>query len=794
MLSCDNVFQLILRRGRSRPNKFYQRAMGLVFLTALYCAVGGIPVVSSADDLQDALQTDLQPLLKTYCLDCHNSDSAEGDVVLNVPGAIDAFRRDRELWMRALRQVRSGVMPPSDAMELPDAQRERMSQLIDRIANSIDCGPNVNPGQITLRRLNSSEYRNTIRELTGIDYVPAKGFPGDDVGYGFDNIGDVLSLPPLLMEKYLEAAEEIMGQAIKTPDPIQIFQLARDGASLVNAERYGVSEGRLLLYSHGEVHLEESIPFDAKYELTIKAYGDQAGDEPAKIEVKLDDKQLKILDVPATETTDYTFPVELKKGTHKLSFTFINDFYREAKGDQKGADRNLYIARVELAGKSQDVAAKVEGPLPESHRKLIFATPGPKVSAEDASVKVIQRFASRAFRRPATRQEVDKLSRLAAAVRDDGGSFDESMQVAFQAVLVSPHFIYKVEQPRKPNDAGVYPSVDDYEFASRLSYFLWNSMPDDELFALAYNGTLRRPQVLREQVARLIKDSRSTWMIDSFASQWLQLRNLDKAAPDEKQFPEFNDELKQLLRRETLTFFAAIVRYDRPITEFLDGRFTYVNEPLAKYYGIKGIMGDEFQFVRFDEGMRGGLLTQASILTVTSNPTRTSPVKRGKWILENILGTPPPPAPANVPELERAELTGTMRERLVQHRENPACASCHQLMDPLGFALENFDAIGRWRQQADGQPVDARGELPGGVTINGVGDLRNVLSTQRRDLFVRCLTEKLLTYALGRGLEYYDKCVIDKIVARLESSEFRSLELLLAIVESDPFQKQGVRE
>ncbi|WP_417744315.1 DUF1592 domain-containing protein [Rosistilla oblonga] len=748
----------------------------------------------SAADLDKILKSELQPLLKTYCLDCHDAASAEGGVALETPASALAMRMDRETWMRALRQVQAEVMPPSDSPEMPAADRAAMIHLIDEVANSVDCGPNVNPGKITLRRLNSSEYRNTIRELTGVDYTPAANFPGDDVGYGFDNIGDVLSLPPLLLEKYLQAAEEIMGQAIKTAPGAQLFSVQRPGENLGDADKYSTRNGSVSLSSSGEVYLQEKIPFGGQFELRLTAYGDQAGDEPVKFEVKVDGKLQRIVSVPASDPTDYTIKLRLSKGKHKISFAFTNDYYKPATDGKKGEDRNAAIAHVMLSGESKVDNSKVVGDLPATHRKLIFVTPSRDRTPESAAAEVIQRFASRAFRRPATNDEIRRLGMLAAEVRNDGGTFDESIQVAFQAVLVSPHFLYKFEQPRQPDANGVYPPVNAFELAARLSYFLWSSMPDEELFKLAWNDSLHDPEVLAGQVHRMLKDPRSVLMVDNFASQWLQLRNLSKSNPDQSQFPEFDDEIRGLLRRETLTFFAAVMRYDRPITELLDGRFTYLNERLAKFYGVPGISGDEFQFVRFEDGVRGGLLTQASILTVTSNPTRTSPVKRGKWILDNILGTPPPPAPPNVPELERSELTGTMRQRLVQHRDNPACASCHKLMDPLGFALENFDAIGQWRQQQDGLPVDASGELPGGIKITGVEDLRKVLVEQQREQFVRCVTEKLLTFALGRGLEYYDKCAVDKIQNRLAANDYRFSELILGIVQSDPFQKQGVRQ
>ncbi len=757
-------------------------------------AVGSLacPATARADDAarHAAFQDELVPLLRTYCYDCHGERDGEGDVSLANQRSADDLRKNRELWMRTLRQVQGQAMPPADADPLDPATRNKLVQLIDSLANSVDCVQHPNPGKVTLRRLNRAEYRNTVQDLLGVDYQPAASFPGDDVGYGFDNIGDVLSLPPLLMEKYLTAAETIAGKAIVTPPPPRLYRFDERAVQAIDADKYSNRDGRLTMASRGTVSVRPEIPFVGSYKLVLTAGGSQGGDEPVRVQVKLADKEIAVIDVPSEEGQDYELPLRLPPGTRELSFTFINDFY-----DPKNKiDRNLDLYHIHIEGierRRQEVSGEAK---PASHKAILFVEPGPDRTAEQATAQVLSRLASRAFRRPATAEEVHRLQALAAEVRSDGGTFEESIQVALQAILVSPHFLFKVERPRPFAAGQPAPAVSQYELATRISYFLWSSMPDDELLLLAHRGQLSDAARLRQKIASMLQDQRSNALVENFASQWLQLRNLSAADPDPRQFPEFNDQIRQLMQRETLTFFAAVMRQNRPLTTLLDGEFTFLNEPLAAFYQIPGVQGEHFREVSLQDSPRGGLLTQGSILVVTSNPTRTSPVKRGKWILDNLLNQPPPPAPPNVPELGKAELTGSLRERMEQHRANPACAACHRVMDPLGFALENFDAAGRWRTLEGGQPIDVSGELPDGTRFRGIEELRGVLTDQHREQFVRCLIEKMLTYAVGRGVEYYDRCATDEIYQLLQANDFRFAYLIAGIIESDPFQKQGERE
>ena len=758
------------------------------FVTFLTAAAGASPAWA-ADDPR--FTTELLPLLETYCYDCHDADS---DVPLGRDATLTDMRSHRDVWNRAIDQIRLGTMPPADGEMLEANDRESLAKLIDSLANAIDCVRNPNAGRVTLRRLNRAEYRNTIRDLTGVDYEPADGFPGDDVGYGFDNIGDVLSLPPILMEKYLNAAEAIVGRAIDTPPPPRRLVIDRRPESLIGADKYSARDGSLNIGSNGAVTLQVDLEFGGAFDVVVTASGDQAGGDPVMMRVGSGGQE-RVIAVPSDDPEDYVVPLRLGKGTRQIEIAFTNDFYN---ADTK-ADRNLRLHHVRLEGDEKRSAFERRR-RPRSHDALVFVRPGGDVGEDAATRRVMSRFASRAFRRPAVGSEIDRLATLAAEVRDDGGTFDESIQVAMSAVLCSPHFLFKVERPRTPEivdgrlTGEPMPRVSDYELATRLSYFLWSSMPDDELLLLAHRGQLRRREVLMKKVAAMLRDPRANRFVENFAGQWLMLRNLDVVDPDRRLFRTYDGQINRLMRRETLTFFAAVMRENLPATALLDADFTFLNERLAKYYNVRGVEGNQFRRVSLDGTPRGGLLTHASVLTVTSNPTRTSPVKRGKFILENVLGTPPPPAPPGIPELDRDQLTGSLRERMRQHREDPACASCHATMDPLGFALENFDAVGRYRTREGVHRIDASGELPDGTRLDGLDGLRRLLTDERREQFVQCLTEKMLTYAIGRGIEYYDRCAVDKIVAGARRHDYRFAYLVAGIVASDPFQKQGVRE
>lgn len=617
------------------------RSALLLISTAALAMLAAQAAPQPADDKKPdeaVFSKQIAPILAKYCIGCHGGAEPKAEL------AFDKFKDDAsalkepKVWERVGKIIQSREMPPKDKPKPTAAEYAVITSWIDKQFAQRDTGPR-NPGRVTIRRLNRAEYNNTIRDLIGVSFQPADDFPSDDVGYGFDNIGDVLSMPPILLEKYLAAAEKIVAQAFATP-----------------------------------------------------------------------------------------------------------------------AIRN----------------------------RLVFG---------DDARAILERFASRAYRRPVKETELARLLSLVSLAEKNGDGLDKGLQLAFQAVLVSPHFLFRVELDPTPDDPDQVRVLNDFELATRLSYFLWSSMPDEELFALARQNALRKNGSLEVQVKRMLQDSKARALVDNFAGQWLQLRNLKSATPDPKLFPTFSEALRSAMVTETEMFFETIVKEDRSVLEFLDADFIFVNEPLAKHYGIPDVAGLEFQRVDLTDGRRGGLLTQASILTVTSNPTRTSPVKRGKFILENILGTPPPPPPPEVPELSedrRVVNAESLRKRLEQHRADPNCAVCHERMDPLGFAFENYDAIGAWRtgEGRDGKlAIDPAGTLPGGESFSGPAELKSLLK-KRDGEFRRCLTEKLLTFALGRGLETYDNVTVDEIARAVADKGNRFSALVLQIVSSDPFQKR----
>jgi hypothetical protein len=725
---------------------------------------------------------DVQPLLAQYCFECHQGEKAKGGL------AFDTFRDERtaigssQAWKKVLDNLESEMMPPDGKPQPTDAERALVIRWIESRVLKIDCSK-VDPGRATIRRLNRTEYNNTVRDLLGVDVKPADDFPSDDVGYGFDNIGDVLSMPPVLMERYLAAAERIAEAAILTPDPDRAPVLSGKGRTLASVS---------------EADLEVELTRTADYVLRVDAWAQQAGPETAKMTLRLDGLDLQTFDVEAVEgePAPYELKLNVPAGKHRFTARFINDYYKADDPDPRNRDRNLIIERLSVQGP----LGMLPENLPASHTSLITgrpsAKPGESASDQegfDAWARTIMRkFASRAYRRPATDAELERLTRIVVAATKEGDSFERGIQVAVQAVLVSPHFLFRIEIDPEPLNPQAVRTINEYELATRLSYFLWSSMPDDELLRLAQTGSLRKEGNLTAQVRRMLKDPKSSSLVENFAVQWLQLRNLKTVNPDKNQFAGFDEALRTAMETETRLFFEAIVREDRNIFDLLDGDFTFVNDRLAKHYGIAGVEGPQFRRVTLATPERGGLLGHASVLTVTSNPTRTSPVKRGKWILENLLNAAPPPPPANVPELKTSGEEGaaaTLRQRMVQHRENPACSVCHTQMDALGFGLENYDPIGAWRTKDGTFDIDAAGSLPGGASFKSPGELKAILRAREGE-FRRCLAEKLLTYALGRGLEYYDKCTVDTIVRNLAANRDNFSVLVLEIVNSDAFQKR----
>ena len=776
------------------------RPTALIALAFAWSVAGGAlaqaPKSAALSPPASAYSAQIQPIVAKYCVGCHGPEKPKNGLNLaNYPTELSVLK-DLKTWTKVLDAVESGSMPPDDRPQPSKAESTQVVQYLQSLVSKANCQVAQDPGRVTLRRLNREEYNNTVRDLVGVDFRPADDFPSDDVGYGFDNIGDVLSLPPLLMEKYLAAAEAIAREAIIADDeprgPTRRFKadaVAKPGTGHADGE-----SGFWLMSSNAEVGVDNPFPKSGTYVLKAKAYGTQAGKDLPKLEFLIDGKSARGFEVKAEADSPavYASKVKIKLPVKRFAAAFTNDAWYPDFPDPTKRDRNLAIEWIEVVGPTYSLP----NDLPESHRKIIFHRPT-HLNRREVAREVLQKFATRAFRRPVAPAELDRLVGLVDLVLKNGDNFEKGIQLAMQAVLVSPHFLFRVELETRP---GAPRSLTDLELASRLSYFLWSSMPDDELLDLGTRNQLRAGKNLDAQVARMLKDPKAKEFVENFAGQWLQVRNLKTASPDRGRFGTFDEPLRLAMAKEVEMFFYAVVHDDRPIADFLHADYTFLNERLAKHYGIAGVLGDQFRRVPLTDRRRGGVVTMASTLTVTSNPTRTSPVKRGKWIMEEILGTPPPPPPPNVADLptddedakgNRKAPDLTLRKRLEKHRADPNCASCHSKMDPLGFALENFDAVGSWRDQDGPFPVDASGVLPGGQSFVGPVELKAVLLTKIKP-FAHCLTEKLMTYALGRGLEYQDRCVVDKIADSVMLDGGRFSKLVSSIVHSDPFQKRGV--
>jgi hypothetical protein len=746
---------------------------------------------SAADDAAETHAQQVVPFLRTYCYDCHAGGESSGEVSLDRWSDAQAAIADRALWERVRRVLTRGEMPPADQEQPGDEERRPVVAWIDAAVLGIDCD-HPEPGRVTIRRLNRAEYRSTIRDLLGVEFDAAEGFPVDPSGYGFDNLGDVLTMPPVLLEKYLAAAERVLDDAIVTPADRRP-QTRRYPLDLLEAGYNARVQGNgwVLLNSIEEDDLvaHQRVPVSGDYVLRVRAYAEQRGERSIELTFALGDQIIKTITVEKDHARVYEERFRAPRGDSQFRVIVrrIKDGLspEEAAVWKKGPVQNgaVLVEWLEVEGPF-DVR---EDDLPAPHRR-VFA---PAAGVDDKSLaarKIISMFVEGAYRRPVAEEEVQRLAGLAEEAWARGADFETGVQVALTAVLVSPRFLYRAEVPPSAAE-GEIAALDEFSLASRLSYFLWSSMPDEELFALARDGALR--DNLEAQVRRMLADPKAAALVSDFAGQWLELRNLEAAAPDPKQSPAFDAALRDAMRRETELLFEHVLREDRSVIELLAADYTFVNERLAKHYGMDEIKGDEFRRVSLAGTKRRGLLTHASILTLTSNPTRTSPVKRGKWVLENLLASPPPPPPPNVPKLEETKTIDaslSLRKRMEEHRKNTVCASCHRRMDAIGFGLEHFDAIGAWRDADAGAVIDASGELFPGQNFDGAAELTETLAGPERDRFARCLAEKMLTYALGRGLEYYDVCTVDRILQRMKANDYRFSSLVLAIVESKPFR------
>ena len=763
------------------------RVLAPIRLLAICCAaVAHLAASGVAAENVDpaALDQLVRPFLKTHCMGCHGGENPKADLSLQRLAEKATVTDDYEQWEGILAAIRSGEMPPEDRPRPESQQAADVASWIERALNDLNCDT-PHPGHVTIRRLNRIEYKNTIRDLLGVNFDAKKHFPADDTGYGFDNIGDVLTTSPLLMEKHIAAAQQISELAILAPEMVREPSVLYKAGKLDGGSDAG-NDARILT-SSGTVGEKHYFKQTGTYIVRVTAAGDQAGDEPVRMGLSIDGRDVAQFEVHAERAEPEMFlaRVKIEKGHRQLAASFQNDYYAPKDPDpKKRGDRNLLVYLLEIVGPLEPALANA----PESHQKLMISQPDGE-HWEEAAANILRRFVQRAYRRRVTDDEVRPLTKIVGQVLEDGESFERGVQLAVQATLLSPSFLFRFEG--EENNSTEPQPINEFALASRLSYFLWSSMPDDELFRLAAQGKLR--QELPAQVKRMLADKKSRALVENFGGQWLETRLLETVEPDPEQFPEFDYELRAAMREEATLFLASIMRDNRSVTDLLDARYTFLNERLAQHYGIKGVTGNDFRQIELTDARRGGILTMASMLTITSHSTRTSPVKRGKWILDQVLGEPPPPPAPDVPELDEsaeAKLTGSLRERFEQHRADASCATCHQKIDPLGFALENYDALGRWREKDGKFAIDPSGELPDGSKLNGPADLKRIL-TGRVDSFRRTLVEKMLTYALGRGLEYYDRCAVEAICRQMAEDENRFGTMILSIVESEPFQLQG---
>ena len=726
-----------------------------------------------------------QELVDRYCVTCHNDRLETGGFSFE-PLDVAAVAAHPEAWEKVVRKLRAGAMPPRPRprpdQETYDGFRAWLEGELDAASAA---GPN--PGRTeTFHRLSRTEYRNAVRDLLALDVDVQELLPADDTSYGFDNIAGVLGVSPTLLERYLSAARKISRLAVASPVPSPTAETFRIASDLGQDRRM---EG-LPFGTRGGTVINYNFPEDAEYIFEILPDG-PLRIEPHDLEITIDGERIALLTVgkapdpddprglytPEIETLEVRAPVTA--GPHEVGIAFLRKTSAEPEGIRKlylrpftgegsGGDSRYqpYVESVTIAGPYESSGARpVEGT--PSRERIFTCRPARGEAAEETACarEILSAVARRAYRRPVDEDDVARL----LAFYDRGraaGSFDTGIEMALRRLLVSPEFLFRVERDPEGVSAGESYRVSDLELASRLSFFLWSSIPDDELLDVAERRELSVPAIFEAQVQRMLADPRSEALVGNFAGQWLTLRNAAAVQPDEDAFPDFGEGLRRAFRRETELLFGSVLREDRSTLDLLAADYTFVNERLARHYDIPNVRGSHFRRVALDDEARGGLLGHGSILTVTSYANRTSPVNRGKWVLENILGTPPPPPPPDVPDLATAEggQALSMREAMEQHRANPVCASCHRLMDPLGLSLENFDAIGRWRERSETRgAIDGTGELPDGTPFDGPSGLKAAL-LRHPDRFVTTVTEKLLTYALGRGIEYYDAPAVRAIV------------------------------
>jgi mono/diheme cytochrome c family protein len=816
-------------------SKFWSRKAAQIAI-GLAIAVPGCILLSASTEASSEpasikeYQKTILPLLEKHCFECHGDGYDKGKVSFDTLET-NAQILEPTLWLKVLSNTRAGLMPAEDNPRLTAAEQATLERWIKQDVFHLD-PKNPDPGRVTVRRLNRVEYRNTIHDLLGVDYNTDHEFPPDDTGFGFDNIGDALTTSPMLMEKYVAAAQAVVKQAVPLVARKPTETLVR-GDSFAGQNARSKWGKRQLIFSEPAniaASYKNDLPGSYRVKFDLQVNGSYYPDTgKARVILKVDGKEIANQELAYHDEKDFTF-----QSTHKWQpseHTFSIELQPTAAETKKETIVDLFVTGV-----------TVEGPLEKStwvsteNYEKYFPREVPKGKAERHAyaAELLGAFASKAYRRPLDDDTANRLASLAEATYSQKGkTFEQGVAHAMAAVLASPRFLFKLEQPSALAVGQPYAPVDEYSLASRLSYFLWSTMPDAELMTLASKNELRKN--IPAQVDRMLKDPRSDNLARNFTGQWLQARDVEGIASNPRQIivrdegeegtlrqlrqawmkgdeatakamaakidrlveskPDLTKDVRAAMRRETEMYFAYVARENRPVTELIDSNYTFLNEDLAKMYDIGGVTGPDLRKVTLPDGNpRGGMLTQGSALLVTSNPDRTSPVKRGLFVLANFLGTPPPPPPANVPALEASETDfkgqePTLRDVLKLHRESPMCASCHNRMDPIGLAFENFNAYGAWRNTERKQAIVAVGNLITGETFSSVSELKKILANDHREEFYHTLTSKLMTYATGRGMEYYDVETIDQIVKRLDAQDGKFNALLAGIIESAPFQK-----
>jgi mono/diheme cytochrome c family protein len=781
-------------------------SLAIVAVGALGCLHAASPQTSAS---QEAPQAEYSGVINKYCVACHSEKAKTAGIVLEKKD-LSAVPDDARTWEKVVRKLRAGEMPPQG---MPRPAKASLDGLATYLENTLDRAAmaHLNPGRTLIHRLNRTEYANAIKDVLALDVDVSQLLPPDDSADGFDNIAQVLTISPALLERYLSASAKVTSLAVGDPNTKPVATTYRPRPDLSQDKHI---DG-LPLGTVGGIAVQHNFPLDGEYSFepklsrSILAIVHGLEDRHA-LEVTLDGQRVRLvyfggaeddkkshLDASATgDEIDarFAFRMPVKAGPHTVGVAFLRhsdaqtaevwqQFQRTAldSNETKGAP---HLDKINITGPFD---ATGPGNTP-SRQRIFICRPEAGKDEIPCARKILSSLARRAYRRPVKEGDMEDILTFYQRGRNKG-TFDQGIEMAIRRIISGPEFVFRMEA----DPANVAPDtpyrISDLELASRLSFFLWSTIPDDQLYTLASQGKLKDPAVLEQQVRRMLADPKASALTENFADQWLQLRNLRGVVPDPDVFPDFDDNLRQSLVHETELLFSSIMKEDRSVTDLLTANYTFLNERLARHYGIPGIYGDRYRRVTLPDGARRGLLGQGSILTLTSVAVRTSPVARGKWILTNILGTPPPPPPPNVPALkdDKAAKALSMRDRMTAHRANPFCATCHKVMDPIGFTLENFDAVGRWRVKDGEAQIDANDSLFDGTKVNGAVGLRDFLLS-RQEVFIETMTEKLLTYALGRAVDYYDMPAVRKIVRDASKNDYRFSSIVTGIIRSTPFQ------